>query len=618
MSQKHTKFMILIILLALLLLSGCQSTSSNQKANHGVLDLTGWDFDQDGIARLDGKWEFYRQQLISPGENFSDASLTGYYAIPGYWTGYDGLQLSPKSYATYRLFVKLDGGSRVLSISTPDIYTEYKLWVNGELIGSNLSAGDTEPTYLCPKTYEVYSDGTQMAITLQIINNRHIYAGVGQSILLGSPSRIHNSQTIHFAIDFFLSGICLLTGLYHLVVFVLRKKGFDTLYFSLLCFSAGVWTMFFNETLIMRLFPYLAFSAGSRIVTLTMPLCVISMILYTQTLYREDISNLAVKGIVIANLLYTGIVLLCKPYTYLQLFVPYLFSIALVCLYGIYIAIRITMERRPEYHYYIAGIALLAIGALLNILEYLKIIDIFYCLPYSVVLFIFLQTIVVGKRYLNVTRNAELLASNLENSLHKIENTETAFLNAQIKPHFLYNALNTIAQCCQSDPEEAEELILNLSKYLRGTLNFENLGNFISLKKELELVASYYQIEKARFENIHVEFHVDETLNDCSIPPLMLQPLVENAIKHGIRSKESDGLIKLEIRNLGTSMVCTVEDNGAGIGQELLPELLSKPGNTKNIGLYNIHARLLRLYGKGLTIRSTVGVGTVVQFEIPF
>lgn len=614
--MKHIKLIILILFIPLLLLSGCQSATPKEQISNGVLHLTNWDFDKDGSVRLDGEWEFYWKQLISPGKNFSDASLTGYYELPRYWTSYDSLQLPPKGFATYRLFVKLDGDSQVLSISTPDIYTEYKLWVNGKLIDSNFSTKGAEPAYLYPKIHEIYTRNNQLEIIFQIKNNQHIYAGIGQSILLGSPSQIHNSQNVRFALDFFLTGICLLVGLFHLMIFLLRRKDSEILYFSFLCLSVGIWTMFFNEVLIMKIFPHLAFSIGSRIVTLTIPLCVVSMTLYTQALYREDVSKIAVRSILIPNVLYAVMILLWTPYYYLQLFIPYLFSILFICLYGIYIAIKITKKQRSEHLYYVWGIILLSIGCLINILEYLRVIDIFYCLPYSMVLFVFVQSFLVGKRYMNASRNAELLAFNLQKSLHKIEDTETAFLNAQIKPHFLYNTLNIIAQCCQSDPEQAEELILYLSKYLRGTLNFENLGNVIPLKRELELVSAYYQIEKARFENIHVEFNVDETLKDVSVPPLILQPLVENSIKHGIRNKEASGLIKLEIKNLGTSILCTVEDNGIGIDMNLLPQLLSKPINIKSIGLYNIHTRLIRLYGKGLTIHSSEGVGTLIEFEI--
>lgn len=602
----------------MLLLTGCQATSSKQQAYNGVLNLTYWDFSKDGVVNLDGKWEFYWQQLVSPGDDFSKASLTGYYGFPDYWTDYSKLNLPSKGYATYRLIVRLDGKKHILSISTPDIYTEYKLWVNNELMGSNLFKEGKEPSYLTPKIYEFYSDGTQLEIVLQVKNSLHIYSGVGQSILLGSPSAIHKGQSISFALDFFLILVCFGAGLYHLVNFFLRRKGIETLYFSILCFSVGLWTMFFNETMFMRLFPALPFSVGSRIVTITIPLCIISMVLYTQALYREDISRIAVRFIVFANLSYIAILVVCRPYSYLQLFIPYLFSVSLVCMYGIYIAIKITIKKRPEYQYYIAGIIILAIGSITNILEYLKIIDIFYSLPYSLVLFVFIHFLLLWKRFMNAARNVELLSSDLKHSLNKIEDTETAFLNAQIKPHFLYNTLNTIAQCCQSDPEQAEQLILYLSKYLRGTLSFENLGNVIPLRKELELVNAYYQIEKARFDYINMQIHVDEALIDCTVPPMILQPLVENAIKHGIRNSGTGGLIKLDIKNLGTSILFTVEDNGEGIDKELLSELLTKPNNSKGIGLYNIHARLVRLYGKGLDIYSIIDKGTVIKFELPF
>jgi sensor histidine kinase YesM len=187
-----------------------------------------------------------------------------------------------------------------------------------------------------------------------------------------------------------------------------------------------------------------------------------------------------------------------------------------------------------------------------------------------------------------------------------------------MKPHFLYNALNAIAETCETDPSKAERLILSLSKYLRQTLDYDNLSGIVPLKKEVELLYAYTAIEEARFADIETVFDFPDPIPSLQLPPLTLQPLVENAIRHGLCKKRGGGnvLVKMEYRDKG--VLFTVKDNGAGIPDKILQNLAVLPSGSVSIGLYNINSRLMRLYGKGLSITSEIGAGTSVNFEIPY
>lgn len=193
---------------------------------------------------------------------------------------------------------------------------------------------------------------------------------------------------------------------------------------------------------------------------------------------------------------------------------------------------------------------------------------------------------------------------------------EIAFLHAQIKPHFLYNALTTIASCCQPDSREARDLILSLAKYLRGTLDFENLGNLVSVEKEMTLVKAYLRIEQARYPHLRVELLVEENI-DVQIPPMTLQVLVENAVKHSAVKQEGTGIIKLRIRHIGDSVEFSVQDNGAGIDKVKIGAILTQPEKDGGIGLYNVNTRLLRAYNQGLSLVNLEGHGLRVSFLIP-
>ncbi len=199
--------------------------------------------------------------------------------------------------------------------------------------------------------------------------------------------------------------------------------------------------------------------------------------------------------------------------------------------------------------------------------------------------------------------------------LHGI-NAEMAFLQAQIKPHFLYNALNTIVSFCWTDPEKAAELITELSNYLRSSFDFSNMDKFVRIEKEIEFVQSYLAIEKARFEEkINCQYDVD-TVN-FMIPTLVLQPIVENAVKHGILKKEEGGNIKISIKENRDFIAIKVEDDGVGISKDKLTAILDDKFAGKSVGLKNVNKRLKRIYGYGIQIESEVEKGTIVGMKIP-
>jgi two-component system, sensor histidine kinase ChiS len=193
---------------------------------------------------------------------------------------------------------------------------------------------------------------------------------------------------------------------------------------------------------------------------------------------------------------------------------------------------------------------------------------------------------------------------------------EMAFLRAQIKPHFLYNALNTIISISRGDPENARNLLINLSDYLRRSFDFKDLTQFVPLKNELDLTKAYVEIEKARFEErLEVNFTLIGDL-EVNIPVLMIQPLLENAIIHGILPKPAGGRVDVAIKRYEQTVQVIIKDNGIGMDKTKLREALANDGKN-GIGISNIERRLKKLFGTGLEIKSNPGVGTEVILNIP-
>jgi len=180
---------------------------------------------------------------------------------------------------------------------------------------------------------------------------------------------------------------------------------------------------------------------------------------------------------------------------------------------------------------------------------------------------------------------------------------------SQIKPHFLYNTLSTIQVLCHTDPEKAAEITGNFSAYLRRNLSSLDESGLIPFEKELEHTKAYVQIEETRFPNIHVKYDIQD--NDFSLPPLTLQPMVENAIRHGVRIRD-EGIIEVITLQLGCCHELLIRDNGVGFDAEAV-----RSADRSHVGLRNVQSRIESMCGGTMLIDSRLGEGTTIIIRIP-
>ncbi|GKU82239.1 ATP-binding protein [Niallia sp. NCCP-28] len=192
---------------------------------------------------------------------------------------------------------------------------------------------------------------------------------------------------------------------------------------------------------------------------------------------------------------------------------------------------------------------------------------------------------------------------------------EVAFLQSQIKPHFLFNVLNTINALSYTDIEQSRDVTENFAEYLRSSFDFHNTTTLIPFEKEMQLIHSYVDIEKIRFQNrIHIKY--DIKAKDFMLPPLIVQPVIENAIRHGISKKAAGGFLFFSVEKNDKKIKITIEDTGVGMTQETLDAIFSAAHSEGHVGLKNINKRLKYYYGTELKIMSKENSGTKVVLEI--
>ncbi|WP_338889896.1 sensor histidine kinase [Rhodococcus sovatensis] len=206
----------------------------------------------------------------------------------------------------------------------------------------------------------------------------------------------------------------------------------------------------------------------------------------------------------------------------------------------------------------------------------------------------------------------------LDASRARLDRAEVRALRAQISPHFIYNALGTIASFVRTDPDRARELVLEFADFTR--YSFRNSGEFTVLADELRNIDRYLTLERARFgDSLQVTLQVAPEVLSVALPFLALQPLVENAVRHGLSGREGGGTITIVAADEGTDCLISVEDDGVGMDPDLLRSGTLDSAEAAHVGLSNVDDRLRAAFGNdyGLVVDTALGSGTKVSMRVP-
>jgi two-component system LytT family sensor kinase len=224
-----------------------------------------------------------------------------------------------------------------------------------------------------------------------------------------------------------------------------------------------------------------------------------------------------------------------------------------------------------------------------------------------------LSTLMAVAAPLKIWNNTRI-EMNLEQHQQLLLKARMDALSRQINPHFLFNTLNTVSALIRFDPDMARIVVLKLSNIMRRLLHKHE--TFVPLREEIEFIDDYLDIEVARFgrDNLEIVKRIDDQTLDAFVPSMLLQPIVENCLKHGLAPKLEGGRIQLRTATHDSRLVIEIEDNGTGISEEKLSHVY-----VEGIGLSNVRERLRVLYGNDfhLDIHSRQGEGTLIRIEVP-
>ena len=610
--------LISIILSFCLALSGCSASTESKTsagASRGTLDLTDWDFENDGIISLDGQWEFYWDKLLSDNDIMT-ATPDLYVEVPNSWTKYtlNGTNLPVEGYATYRLHVisDLPEGTQ-LGLYLGNFSSAYHLYADGKLIESTGHiANNAKEEIGTFRPQDVYFSlpAPEFDIIIQTSNYHYGLSGFWSAVFLGNSTEIstlYDSNEIKTAL---LYGALLIIAVFYLALSFLHRGQKYTLYFCLLCIFSLLFADGLEFNLLPRFIPWLSIN---RVIFLCYSSYIwgaFFLVAFFHSLFETRASHIICRIVLITSICWQLFFIIASPLFFSKIINFEAFPVSLlnfnffaVLLCSIVITAAGLKKNKTDGLLNLLCIFIFLATFLYDSMFYTNKFDsalgaTFYSAIYMVLL---IQMFIQAKRmkeYHEAKTNAEL-----------------KFLQAQIKPHFLYNSMNTFISTSRYNPDKARELMANFSEYLRKSFDFKGTGQLVPLKDEIRLTQAYLNIEQARFEErIEVGFEQPEN-QEIMVPSCMLQPVVENAIIHGILPKPEGGRIDIRVEDRGDALRFSVKDDGLGMSPQELSHITEN--ETNGVGLTNITQRLRVLYGKKLNIRSEAGKGTEISWEIP-
>lgn len=625
-SSKWRFLFILIALITMISALAMMLLPKDFTVHDGKADLTGIDFDQKKLVALDGKWEFYWNKLLMPedsstGQNPIPDSLM---KVPGVWSANAGTNYPKQGIATYRLSLEYPSTLKDPAIRVQYVANAYKLYVNGRLVqevGSALTdkihfKNDDKIAII-----ELPRDTQKAILTFQVGNLNCATAGLRAAPVFGSKEVLEQQHMNLLILQLIFIGGVLIFGIHYFFLFAMDSKNRTALLFSVFCFIAAARSMGWGEIPIQILWPdvspelrmYLNYLTGYNYVAI--------VILFVQSFYPLDVNKKIMAVVLLPSLGFDLFLLMTSP-QFMTFYTNYLYILLLIQMfYMLAVLIKAVLKKRDNAILMFIAACILIWAMNEDILNFLKIGSYYFSCMFLFGNFAFILTMSYIQAKQQAANHDKLIEYNeklleADKLKDQIMATEMSFLQAQIKPHFLYNALSAIANVCEKDNKHAGKLIIDLAIYLRGSLEFNNLDKMVTVEKELEFVDTYFHIEQARFgQKIKLHKEINIAL-DTKIPVLILQPLVENAVRHGISKTERGGTVTMRMYMNGSEAVIEIEDDGVGIDADKLEGLLSEDTPVQGVGLRNIHNRLLKLYRSGLCIMSTTGK-TIVKLSIP-
>lgn len=433
--------------------------------------------------------------------------------------------------------------------------------------------------FQCEDEYEIYKemiDRNLIEIVIGIIAVSIGIIGTAVVIILGKTKVIRIKDVIGYSMFSFWGGLCfLIVGNSKYINLIISNYQF-------ICILQIIIILFFQISFSMLMYTNYKRQKNKNIILVATSIMAVLIIVY---LLIKVFRNKYLYQLSICAVIWESVFIICSIYTLVN---------------------EIYLEKDTMKIKILISFIPIIVGIIINNANYYMNINLnlsLSCIGYGIVISIFSQFYLLIK-FLRIDAALKIDAENLEKQLMEMK---MKAMISQMQPHFIFNSLLAIKQLCETQPKKASEAVEHFSFYLRENIDYLQNKKYISFKKEMEHVKNYIYFEKIRFED-RINVIYDIKIQDFLIPPLTLQPIVENAVRHGITKKREGGIIKISTYMEKDKIIIKIEDNGIGFNINKIAE---------DGGINNIRNRIINNCNGTFTVKSKIKAGTIVKIIIP-
>ncbi|MEM7028725.1 MAG: ATP-binding protein [Chloroflexota bacterium] len=484
-------------ILCLGLISACGQVSQrvprSPQVEAGVLDLRDWNFEQDGLIKLNGNWEFYESQFLTvnafaPG---TTSFSPDYIQVPAAWRGYqiDEQVLSGDGYATLRLTVLLNPASsaipQIFALDVPArIDTAHALYIDGHLFGSvghvGQTAGTMTPQFL-PYNVSFVPESDQVEIVIHLSNFYTLQGGIRESIYFGPQAQLYDRSQQQLIFTYFLIGSIFIMGLYHLTVFALRRNERSPLYFGLFCLTTAGRVLIMDQPWIIDTYFGFSWRTYSLSILLLVYVASVSFSLFAYSLFPNVFSKRMLQSIIGLTIALSLVTLFSSPKIYTNLVPISIYSIS-IGLYIVYIVGASVIRQQEGALIFLVGNAAFLLTIIHDVLFFNGLIDTGQMLPLGLFMLIFSQAYVLSSRSAKSFAKNETLTSDLKRNNQFLRETQAELRHSEIKYRSLFEDSKDLIFITGLDGriEEINSICFELFGYTRAEAKQMNALSFFS------------------------------------------------------------------------------------------------------------------------------------------
>jgi len=640
----------------------CNTSFCQIQAKKGILDLRNWNWTTNGIADLNGEWEFYWKSLYTPA-SFDSAKIEPsiYGKVPGFWNSLIpgiGLFEPGFGYATYKLKILCPPSNEKLDLKFLTVSSAYKLFVNGKQIlrvgEVGTSKASTIPAFV-PVIIPVKPENSELTIVIQVSNITYNAGGLWDFIKLGTQEQIHSFWIRNVSLNFFIAGSFFLMGIFYFVIYFFFRRRLSPLYFSVFCMLLAIRPLIMDELAISYV-THWSWHFIRHVEFVSFYLAVPVLSLFSYELFPNEFSKRILRYILIISVPFVLIAIFTSPFIFrysLRAFQVYMF---LTAFYGLLVYTRAVKNKRPGSVYFLIGFILLFITFINDLLYTSLIIESVHLVYAGLFIFIVSQAVALSKQFFWTFSRLEIVNDKLaqindelirKNNTINEANDQLTKLNAELDSlvyrtsHDLRSPITSVLTLVEIIKEEKDAAKRNeyLNMQTRTLFRLDSLiTDTLDFARNKRLELNYEPVDFNEFiysalqdhifydnsENIKRIVEIDQQgifVTDKTRLNMVISNLISNALRYHNREQEHP-FLKIVVRATNKQAELEVSDNGQGIDEKHLDHIFTmfyranKSSGGSGIGLYIVKEAVEKLAGT-VKIESQINVGTTFTIVIP-